>query len=186
MTRPTAEQIDFFLHYRIPLSQVFDASGYSRGEYETIMGALEMVVAIGVTPCAKAGHTVRTRAGHCAQCGTHNLAFLRRYDDPGFVYVATSDALRLTKVGTSQNVYARLESLNGYDGYGRTSDWSLKFALHCIQAGRIEFHAQQKLLAHSEWRNYDKQGEVVRGQELFKCSAKVAVAAVKKVLAEFQ
>ena len=150
------------------------------------MSTLQMVVAIGVTPCAKAGHTIRTRAGHCAQCGTHNLAFLRRYDDPGFVYVATSNALRLTKVGTSQNVNDRLEKLNSYDGYGRTSDWSLKFASHCNQAGRIEFLAQQKLLAYSEWRDYDKQGEVVRGQELFKCSSKVAIVAVKKVLAEFQ
>lgn len=181
MTRPTKEQFEFLVRHQIPLSQVFDATGYSTGEYKAIMDELGMVVAIGVSPCARAGHTVRTRAGHCAQCGTHNLAFLRRFDDAGYVYVASSDSLRLIKVGTSSDVDARLYTLN-YFGYGGAYDWSMQFFSHCPRAGRVEFLAQQALLPHVVWRDYVKQGESVRCQELFSCTAKVAIKSIKNVL----
>jgi len=181
MPRPTEEQLEFFLRHEIPLSQVFDATGYSTGEYKAIMRELGMVVAIGVSPCARSGHTVRTRAGHCAQCGTHNLAFLRRFDDAGYVYVAFSESLQLVKVGTTSDTNARLTTLN-YFGYGGAYDWSIQFFSHCQRAGRVEFLAQQALWRYVVWRDYVKQGESVRCQELFKCPAKGAIAAVKNVL----
>ncbi len=181
MTRPNDEQIEFFLRHQIPLSQVFDATGYSRSEYEAIMSELGMIVAIGVSPCARAGHTIRTRAGHCVQCGTHNLAFLRRFDDAGYVYVASSESLRLVKVGTTSDADARLSTLN-YFGYGGTYDWAMQFVRHCPRAGRIEFLAQQELWRYVVWRDYEKQGESVRCQELFSCTARVAISAVKNSL----
>lgn len=181
MIRPTEEQIEFFLKHQIPLSKVFDASGYRTSEYKAIMRELGMLVAIGVTPCAKSRHTIRTRAGHCAQCGTHNLAFLRRFDDAGYVYVASSQSIGLVKVGTTSDADARLRTLN-YFGYGGTGDWVMRCVLHCPRAARVEFLAQQELWRYLVWRKYVKQGELVRCQEVFSCTTKVATAAIKRSL----
>lgn len=180
MTRPTDEQLHFFLRHQIPLSQVFDASGYRTSEYKSIMRELGMMVAIGVSPCARGGHTIRTRAGHCAQCGTHNLAFLRRFDDAGYVYVAYSKHLKLVKIGTTSNPTARLTTLN-YFGYGGTHDWDMLFNNYYPKAGRIEFLIQQNLSTYRVWNEYVKQGEPVRCQELFRCTPKIAIAAIEKL-----
>ena len=45
-----------------------------------------------------------------------------------------------------------------------------------------EFLAQQELWRYVVWRDYEKQGESVRCQELFSCTARVAISAVKNSL----
>src|SRR5436190_4201098 len=108
MAKISPDQMRFLQSQSIPLSRVFDASGMSRSTDQAAMTKLAMIVAVGVSSCKEAGHTLRTLAGHCAQCNTHALAFLLRHDEAGEVYVAASAQTGLVKIGTSKNAQARM------------------------------------------------------------------------------
>lgn len=181
MAKVSPDQMRFLQAQSIPLSRVFDASGMSRSSYQTAMRELDMIVAVGVSPCIEAGHTLRTRPGHCAQCNTHALAFLLRDEEAGEVYVAISARTGLVKIGTSKNSYSRMNNLNSY-GYGGTADWKVHYHHACNKAGRVEFLAQKGLSGHRTSRSYVRTGETVDCQELFNCTAAIATAAVQIAL----
>ena len=183
MTTLSRAQINFLEEQGIPLSRVFDATGLPRKAYMNALGELEMVIATGVTPCSAAKHTLRTRAGHCAQCNTHAIAFLLRHDDPGEVYVAHSPRMGLVKVGTSKSSHSRMANLNSY-GYGGASDWSVRFNRSCAKAGRVEFAAQRKLDEFRVTSTYVKTGLTVACHELFECSVEKASEAVRDALSD--
>lgn len=183
MARLSREQLQFLEQQEIPLSRVFDASGMSKLLYGRAMSELEMIVAHGVSPCREAGHTLRTRAGHCAQCDTARLAFLRRYDEQGEVYVAYSSQIGLTKIGVAKGYQERLRNLNS-QGYGGATDWSIDFHCECNKAGRVEFLAQQKLKQYRVTKSYFKTGQTVHCQELFNCKMALARSAVKNAVKE--
>src|SRR5678815_3361408 len=100
MGQLTAEQIDFLLLQRVPPSQVFDATGMRKSDYAAAMKAGGFNFAFGTVPCGRAGHTLRTRAGHCIQCDTSKVAYQMRHHLPGYVYLAGSHGTGLLKIGT--------------------------------------------------------------------------------------
>ena len=177
MAKLSAEQMRFLEKHFIPLSRVFDASGMSKREREHAMKELDMLVAIGVSPCSKGGHTMKTRSGHCPQCGTHNLAFLRRHEESGSVYVAVSKSIGLVKVGAAGCPQVRLNTLNQF-GYGGASDWKISFSVECNKAGKVEYETQKLLRANQVSRSYLKSGSVVDCLELFDCKPSEAEQAI--------
>ncbi|MBK7729871.1 MAG: GIY-YIG nuclease family protein [Gammaproteobacteria bacterium] len=177
MATLTADQHRFLEQQQIPVSRVFDATGMRTRDWKAMMHNLGFDVAYGVTPCSNGGHTLRTRYGHCVQCGTHNLAFLRRYDAPGEVYVAASSQISLRKIGTSKNANERISFLNR-ESYGGASDWRLRHVITCNQAGRVEFVAQRKVQPYRKSRSYNKAGVLTACLELFDCPVEVAIIAV--------
>jgi hypothetical protein len=94
----------------------------SKSEYRQIMKELNKYVAFNVIACRKSGHTLRTRTGHCIQCDTARLAFMKRHVSEGIIYIAGSKEGEIMKVGYSKAVEVRQESLNRtqYAGY---KDW---------------------------------------------------------------
>jgi hypothetical protein len=183
MTKLTDNQTKFLKTQGIPLSRVFDATGMKPSEYKPIMKDLGMDVAIGVTPCKEVGHTLRIRGGHCLQCGTHNLAFLRRYSDEATIYAATSTILKLTKIGTAKDASKREYSLNN-SRYGDSNDWKIQFTQQCPKAGRIEFEVHQALMPFNVSRSYWKQGNLVDCEELFDCNVELAIATIKQTISK--
>lgn len=181
MTKPSTDQLSFLTHHNIPWSKVFDAAGMRRIEYMKVMSENELVVAIGVSACKAASHTMRNRAGLCVQCNPASLAFLLRYDEPGDIYIAHSVSTGFTKIGSSKNAGARITSLNS-QGYGQASDWQLDFHQWCEKAGYVESLIQARMVNHRGFSSYVKQGLTIDCQELFTCSVKVAISAAKKVL----
>ena len=181
MAELTEPQRRFLDAQGVPLSRVFDATGLPQSEYRRIMKALGMQVAYGVTPCRAAGHMLRTSAGHCVQCGTHNLAFLRRYSEPGEIYVAYSHSSDLTKVGTAIDAELRVRRLNEL-GYGGVYDWQLQVVRYCTNAGRVEFRVHQALADSRVSRTYSREGLFVECQELFTCHPVEAIEVMNLVL----
>ena len=51
MAELTLAQNSFLIHHKIPLSQVFDATGMKKEEYKELMKELGMTIAIGVNHC---------------------------------------------------------------------------------------------------------------------------------------
>lgn len=185
MARLNRDQLAFLRHHKIPADRVFNAKGMATAAYKAEMRLLEAWVAFGVTPCSEAGHTLRTRAGHCAQCKPARLSYLMRFDKPGEIYIAESKRGELVKIGTSLCAEHRVLQLNSYC-YGGPSDWVLRFTDRVSNAGRVESEAHAKLAAYPALGAYWKNGGFIESREIFSCSYRVAVAAVKKAILESQ
>jgi hypothetical protein len=181
MTVITDEQRVFLDQHRIPLSRVFDAKGMKRAEYQEAMRALDLVIAVGTSTCKAAGHRMRTRAGHCAQCEPATIAFMLRNDDPAFVYIAAPLSGGIIKVGSSQNPAQRMQTLNAF-AYGGYRDWRLHFSEQCDRAGFVEFNAHRMMKPYSIPGFYKRGTVQVACLELFACGLSDAIAIVKNAL----
>ena len=172
----SARQLAFLRSQRIPVSELFDATGLKRDVYATNMRRDGQKFAYGTKPCAN-GHTIRTRAGHCIQCDTSRIAFALRHHRPGYVYIAGSAQTHLLKVGTTIDLLDRGNKLKDH-AYGGAHDWEILLSAHVENAGSIEFLAQNKLWKYSTAGSYVRDGRVQNCYELFKCSYEEARAAV--------
>jgi len=174
---PTPQEIAFLQAQRIPESLVFHSGGLPKRLYKPIMKELDAILVTGATPCAAAGHTIRTRAGHCAQCDTAKIAFQKRYSSPGFVYVAVSKKLGLHKVGSCLNVARRLKALNS-SGYGGASDWTVIDQVYSSNAGQTEFEIHALLNQHQSSVRYLRENSWVECRETFSASAETVLRAM--------
>lgn len=164
----TNDQSNFLKINQIPLSAIYDASGLRRAEYSSVMKELGKWVAIGVTPCKKHGHTMRTRKGHCMQCSPLAHVFLKRHIDVGEVYIAGSKQGKFLKIGTTNNHANREATLNSY-GYGGVNDWQMIIAFQAKNAGLVEYEAQKIIHHFSYPAKYKKDGRVIDCLEIFRC-----------------
>lgn len=176
------EQRRFLEKHQIPDSWVFDASGMSKKDYVPAMKLLGKLFAFGVTPCGAGGHTIRTRSGHCCQCDTAKIAYMRRSAEEAFVYVAFAKEQNLVKIGTASDVDRRIDTLN-LSGYAGCTDWRLKASFACSSAGKVEFAAQGTLRSSQAIRSYLRNGESALCLEVFDCDVSAAIKAVESALA---
>jgi uncharacterized protein (DUF2147 family) len=182
MAKLSAKQRDFLKRHKIPLSRTFDATGLSTSDYKQRMKALDKWIAYGVTECQRAGHTLRTRAGHCIQCDIKKIAYLKRHQEDGEIYVAYSARGKIVKVGTSKkSATVRVNGMNS-DNYGGCCDWTIVYIVAAAQAGRIESKAHRALAEHSISASYNKNGKTTKCRELFSCSVVVAKRAIMDAL----
>ena len=164
-------QLDFLKSQNILPSNVFDATGLSKPQRINLMDSLELSFYFGGAPCNKAGHTLRTKAGHCIQCDTSKIAYQLRHLAAGFIYIAYSINKNLIKIGTTKNPpIIRIEVLNT-EAYGNTRDWTLqKYKEIKKDMGKIEFSIHSELSNYSKIITYEKsRGVFVECRELFAC-----------------
>ena len=174
---PTQQEIAFLNSQHIPESLVFHSGGLPKRLYKPIMEDLGAILVTGASPCHASGHTIRTRAGHCAQCDTARIAFQRRHSSPGFVYVAASPKLGLHKVGSSTDVVKRLCTLNNC-GYGGADDWYLIDQLFSANAGETEFNVHAQLDKFRYPVRYQRDGSWVECREIFRTSSTTILQAL--------
>ena len=179
MTGLTNEQIRFLKEHEIHPKYVFNAYGYSKSEYRVIMKDLNKLVAYNVTPCQKEGHTLRTRSGHCCQCNTAVIAYQKRHDSAGVVYIAGSLTGKLVKIGFSKAVEVRAESLNRTK-YAGFDDWKILLALSSKDAGRIETKSNSLLRKYAFSTDYEHDGHSQDSHETYHCAYSKAKEFVEK------
>jgi hypothetical protein len=180
VTKLTQEQKEFLDDHGISLGSVFDARGMTRQVYHDEMKALGKVVAIGVTPCAREGHSIRSRHGHCIVCNPATLVFQERWDQDAFVYVAGSLSLRVVKIGFASDVENRITSLRVL-GYAGADDWMALYWVETKHAGHHEYKAQQLLKIFAAPTKYVRDDREVDCLETFACDATHAIDAVRSV-----
>ena len=178
MTTLTTEQKDFLLENKIPLGTVFDAEGLPKKEYSQLMKDVGCLVAIGVTPCKKAGHTMRTRAGHCLQCDSSKWAYQSRHSKEGEVYLAVTLSGEFLKIGTANDATKRIKTLNDL-GYAGVSDWALVAVFASDAAGEVEFNSQKLIEDFAYPTSYKRDEKNVSCLETFRCSSNKALDAIK-------
>lgn len=127
MAKLSNEQISFLKSQGVSPSQVFDASLIKgKAARDIQMEALEISFYVGGTACQKAGHTLRTKAGHCIQCDTSKIAYQLRNSSSGYVYLAYSKIKKFTKVGfTKSHPQDRADFLRR-EKYANALDWDIK------------------------------------------------------------
>jgi hypothetical protein len=86
------------------------------------------------------GHRLRSRPGHCIQCDTARIAFVKRHHDAAYIYIAGSLASKVVKVGNAIWPWRRVGALNTRR-YGGITDWVMLFRSKFEGAGKIEFAA---------------------------------------------
>ncbi|KAB1071578.1 hypothetical protein F6U93_00470 [Tamlana haliotis] len=179
MAELTSEQIRFLKEQKIHLKFVFNAQGLSKTDYRVIMKELNKMIAFNVTPCKKEGHTLRTRSGHCCQCDTAKIAFQKRNDSAGIVYIAGSLTGEVVKIGFSKAVEIRTESLNRTK-YAGFNDWKILFALKSIDAGKIETKSNSLLHEYAFSLDYEHDGHWQDSHETYHCAYSKAKGFVEK------
>ncbi len=176
----SADQKSFLISQNIPISQVFDAKDLTRSEYHSIMRDLDKLIAYNTTPCKNHGHTLRTLYGHCAQCNTHALAFIKRYSQAAIIYVLYSDILKSSKLGVCLDIEERLRTLRSQK-YGGANDWNLVKSYKTNSAGRVEYQVSEKLTA---WRvdvEYIRTGHTIKCKEIYSCMPNVITQIIENL-----
>ena len=100
----TSTQKNFLDRHGVPTSKVLNATGMKRAAYQALMKPGGFQVAVGVAPCAKGGHRMRNRFGHCLQCNPAAFAFERRYEQSAAVYVAQSNRTGMLKSANAVSI----------------------------------------------------------------------------------
>lgn len=178
MTQLFPDQLEFLDKHGIPLSAVFDASDLKKSEYKFLMKELGKLVAYGVSPCKKAGHTLRTRAGHCLQCDPLKLVYLLRHINTGMVYIAGSRSGSFLKVGSAVDAQKRISTLNSW-AYASQNDWSLISSFSCNKAGSVEHLVQKGVSDFAYPAQYTRDGRQVDCLEIYKCNYSRILQAVE-------
>jgi hypothetical protein len=181
MVELTTEQRLFLKRHKIAVSDVFDAFGLSKTEWYAAMVETGQGFAVRTNPCENGGHTLRTHSGHCIECNTASIAFYRRSRMAGYVYIAGSLSTKRVKVGMTTDLKQREKFLNLY-GYGEARDWEMLAYAKTARAGECEFTIHSKLAGYEVSATYVKAGKVYDCYEIFGCSLKVALNALKACL----
>jgi hypothetical protein len=182
MAQLTEDHRAFLRHHKIPEDAVFVAAGLKRSKWQAELERQNKAVALVDDPCRK-NHSLRLRlsSGHCMECSPLGIASWKRHQEPAFVYIAASPALRRLKIGLSKVPGDRADSLNR-DGYGGATDWVIIYRRKFNRGGQIEAQAQSFLTDHRLPRTYTRlgHGTTVNADELFACSYATARDAIER------
>jgi hypothetical protein len=175
------DQILFLKINGISRTEVLDATGMRSREYREIMKIKRYKVAIGVTKCKSFGHTMRSSSGHCVQCNSLSLVYTSRHRQNNFIYIAWSQAKKLSKIGITSNLSQRHSTLIK-QRYGGISDWTIFYSKFVSNAGVIESKVlndlSKFLVAATTYKNKNNQ----KTYELINCPADIVTSCVKKYL----
>lgn len=177
MAQLTKEQLAFLKAQKVSPSWLFDASGLSQRSRKEAMDALEKYFYYGGASCAKAGHTLRSKAGHCIQCDTSIIAFQLRNSAAGFVYLAHSKSKQFSKVGFSKHHPQDRKDFLNKEAYGNITDWDIKRIVAMTKdAGKKEFEIHSSLAKYQKAITYEKtRGVFVECREIFACDYQIAL-----------
>jgi hypothetical protein len=177
----TEEEISFLRSQSISVTDVYDGRRQSKSERE-VFAKRERKLFVLAGPCRSGGHRLRTRAGHCIQCDTRKIAYIRRHELPGFIYIAGSKRGRVVKIGTAVDIEQRERNLN-HHMYGGLNDWRIIFWVEVESgSGRIEKSALAKVAEFAVNKAYQKDGATQIAAEILRCSYSTAFSAVKLAL----
>lgn len=160
-------EFSFLVSQKILPSQVYDARGRGPTTFKDEAKALGFLFGMA-NPCSKGGHRLFTRSGHCIQCDTSKISYIRRFGDTGYVYIAASKKGRLLKVGSTSDVESRSSTLNSEGGYAGADDWVIIAYAKTPGMGRVEFEIHKNVEDMMSAKEYEKAGQKQTAREVLR------------------
>jgi hypothetical protein len=154
-------ELHFLWSQRIDESEVLDCADISPRRYKGAMESEGYLFCIAPRECY-GSHRLRSRSGHCIQCDTARIAFIRRHYAEAYIYIAGSRSSKVIKVGNAIWPERRVSALNSRY-YGGIRDWVMLYHVKFADAGKVEFEAH-RLLA----------GYRAESREIFNCGFSTA------------
>lgn len=183
----SADEVRFLARHGYSEEDIYDGRYQSKegraGAAKEAGKHLVLAGVIGRGNCGSMGHRLRTRAGHCIQCKPTNIAFQRREDTPGYVYIAGSLSGRIIKIGTTGDLNQRENQMRA-EGYGGSKDWIVLFSLYVDRGGAFERGASDRVNGKRVYRTYTKDGIEQGAVELHLCSFSEALRAMTERLSD--
>lgn len=164
----TQSEIDFFKHHKIAPSDLFDCCGRTVIHLYNEMKSSGRIIGYNSTSCQN-GHRIKTRSGHCPVCSPAKIAFIRRSENSGYIYIAHSKTAQLYHIGFTEDYENRAKSLN-YTSYGGFSDWVLELVIYSTIAGRLKLMIKSDLKSFSVASDYFHDNHIQEALELYNCS----------------
>jgi hypothetical protein len=158
-------ELNFLWSQGIDESEVLDCADMSSRRYKGAMEREGYLFCIAPRECY-ASHRLRSRSGHCVQCDTSRIAFIRRHYAEAYVYIAGSLSEKVLKVGNAIWPERRVSAINSRY-YGGIRDWVMLYHVKYPDAGKVEFEAHRQL---AEYRRSSR--------EIFACGYGVAKSAL--------
>ncbi|MBF8457448.1 GIY-YIG nuclease family protein [Kaistella sp. G5-32] len=180
-------ELEFFEHHKIDLLRVYNAEGLKMTKsLKILMNYKDFHLAYNTYPCSKNdNHTIKLKTGHCAFCNPKGISILKREHGKGFIYIAASRWGKWIKIGCTINYERRQKSLNENKGYGFRADWIILAVVRVDEMGVKEREIQNFLNKYREYGiQYYRGRDLVRSNELFRCSYKKAHDVLKKFCTE--
>lgn len=178
----TDSELWFLSRYGFSTDDVYDGRGESQATRRRRAKAAGKFLILG-SPCQAQGHRLRTRSHHCVQCDPKKIAFQRRYNSPGYVYIAGSLSGGVIKIGTAIDITQRENQLRAEQHAG-FSDWEVLFFIKVTEAGRVEHDASVRVKGRKVYKNYFKDGISQTATEVLECSFSAARTAVVETVGE--
>jgi hypothetical protein len=161
-------------------SDVFDARGKAKAVWRVEAKRLGKPLIYG-TPCAAAGHRLRTRSGHCVQCKPAMIAYQRRHSARQTLYIAGSQTLGCLKIGVTADIFDRHTQMNT-QAYGGANDWQVLFRLDVDHAGRVEAALFRMFASKAVKGETWKDGRWQETREMLKVSLSEAYTATAEII----
>jgi len=163
----TNDEFSFLVEHKIHWENLFDARGLPPSGWDD--SAKKLGLDFGLSePCYK-GHRLRSRKGHCIQCRTAEIAFLRRNSANGYIYIAATKLGKLYKIGSTIDFKQRLKALRQTQ-YAGFDDWQIICVARIKNSGKIEFDIHRKLDDFKVARSYLNSGVETNATEVFETS----------------
>lgn len=176
----TQEELGFLRNQRLSISDILDCRQLRGQDCRQLAKQQKKTLILG-TPCEKQGHRLRTRYGHCAQCDPKKISFQSRKSRNGFVYIAGSLDKKFLKIGSTENIENREQTLRSQK-YGNASDWKILCYVEIKSAGAVEREIQKRLSGKFVKTSYMKDGRHQETYEIYSCSFSFAAATLCDVL----
>lgn len=164
----TLHELYFLVKHDIAIDEVASVGGLTAAAWKSLEGIERFPFVLRSKGCRNYGHRLYTRSGHCIQCNTARIAYMRRSSSPGFVYIASSESTGLVEVGFSSG-QSRVTELNRAE-YAGASDWVEEATIEHAEAGRLEREVHKRLALFRAHLLYIKEGRQQFAGEVYSCS----------------
>jgi hypothetical protein len=169
----TEQEIIFLKSQGIRPEEVFDGRGMSNPTWKdrAKQGEFDFILA---GRCTNGGHRLKSRSGHCIQCDTAKISFIRRENAKANVYLAAAKNRTVIKIGYASFIYAREETLRK-QGYGGHWDWEILCWVKTQYAGKIEREISHLFSDKRISGSYFKDNKIQESVEMFSYDASTAI-----------
>lgn len=188
----TTSERNFMEQHNLSPDDFYDGRNQGQNERHDNAKRANKLYVLSSVPCKDGGHRLRTRSGHCIQCKTGNIKYIKRYHTSGVIYLATtSEKSNWYKVGlvednkenASYTLSNRQGSLNGEGGYGGVKGWKIidHFPISG-NLGKVEEMIHKELEQYSIKPLYIHSRQQQEAEELFCCDKSIVEATIHKIL----